>query len=486
MTKTISALVTVWNGSSYLQQTLNSISEQSFVKKNPEAFEVIIADDASTDNSVQIIRRWESEQNFKVVVIEGAFNKGVWANLNAAYAASDGEYIAQISHDDLWQPSFLDCLLEVMRKNPSASTAFARVEYINEKGVSISSHHFRHESIVECDRYTLLTELVKRNLFCGSSALIRNSFFSSSFWGVSNEMLQDYEAWLNLLVEGEFLYVPTTSVSYRLHQNNLSGGIVSHTQHHYERISLLYRVFLSQRFKDFYCAIENNARYKFLCALDKSFLSLSQRVKDVNYLHGELLDQLQFVEVIHDDKLLALRAEVAMRLGMGRKYQQLRCLLRDPQIINKNLLPPLVPYGSLAKTDIPARLERAGIGRLAVREEVGKGFLLLATEEYDSDNSLIAKVAKQKRIIMWGGDVTSPIEQGYAFALDNKLENEEIMRFWQHCEKEQLMVALPLNQVQYPFWMILARAIYRKIGKVVPGRLRSKLVFLAHRVIDRT
>lgn len=486
MTKTISALVTVWNGSSYLEQTLNSISGQSFVKKNPEAFEVIIADDASTDNSVQIIRRWESEQNFKVVVVEGAFNKGVWANLNAAYAASNGEYIAQISHDDLWQPGFLDALYKVMEKNPLASTAFAHVEYINEKGVPISSHHFRHELIAECNRYTLLTELVKRNLFCGSSALIRNNLFNSSFWGVSNEMLQDYEAWLNLLIEGEFLYVPETSVSYRLHQNNLSGGVVSQTQHHYERISLLYRVFLSQRFKRFYCEIEDSARYEFLCKLDKSLLSLGKRVKDINYLHGEFLDQLQFVEVTHNEKLLALRAAMALQLGMARKYHQLRCLLNNPKIIHKNVLPPLVPYGSIAKTDVPAQLEQAGIGRLAAREEVGKGFLLLAAEEYSPDNSLVGSAAKQKRIILWGGDITSPIEQGYAFALDNKLENEKIMRFWQHCEKEQLIGALPLNPVQYPCWMIFARTLYRKIGKVVPARLRSKLVVLAHRVIDRT
>lgn len=485
MKKTISALVTVWNGSSYLQQTLESIAAQSFAKAQPEAFEVIIADDASTDDSLNIIRIWQAEQLFDVTVIKNAFNKGVWANLNAAYAEAEGAYIAQISHDDLWQPDFLDTLYAALHKAPTAAAAFSQVQFINAEGAAISGHHFRHESLAECDRHTLLTELVKRNLLCGSSALIRNAFFCSSFWGISNEMLQDYEAWLNLLLEGEFLYVPSTYVSYRLHQNNLSGGVVSVAQHHYERLSLLNRVFLSARFMNFYCATEDIPRLDFIHKLDAAFLSLGQRVEGIDYLHGQLLDRLQSIENTHTKQLITLRAAIALRLGMARKYHRLRCLVGLPNSTLNDVLPPLAAYGSIKKTAVPVRLMEAGIGQLVKQWSENKGFLLIAAKEWPNNDSLVLSAAQQRRLLLWGTEISAAIEEGYGFAIDAPLNNEQIMEFWRHCEKANLVNAAHLNHTSFPWWLTYARNIYRKVGGLVPLRLRNRLVYLAHRIIDK-
>ncbi|MEG0051098.1 MAG: glycosyltransferase [Terrisporobacter sp.] len=99
----ISIIVPVFNTSTYLNQCLESIVNQSF-----QNFEVICIDDGSTDNSFEILKEFEmNHDNFKAISQK---NKGVAFTRNAALNLAQGEYIAFVDSDDYIKPNYLERL----------------------------------------------------------------------------------------------------------------------------------------------------------------------------------------------------------------------------------------------------------------------------------------------------------------------------------------------------------------------------------------
>ena len=90
----ISVIMSVFNGSKFLADAIKSILNQTF-----KEFELIIVDDGSTDNSLNIIRSFESaDSRIKVI---SKLNEGLAKSLNAAISASQGDFIARMDADDI-------------------------------------------------------------------------------------------------------------------------------------------------------------------------------------------------------------------------------------------------------------------------------------------------------------------------------------------------------------------------------------------------
>lgn len=112
----ISVLVTSYNYEKYIRQTLNSILEQTY--KN---YEVIIVDDGSTDNSVNIIKEYVNKyKNFHLYQHEGGVNKGLPASFKLGAEKAKGDYIAVLESDDYWMPDHLLEKAKLINKYPDA------------------------------------------------------------------------------------------------------------------------------------------------------------------------------------------------------------------------------------------------------------------------------------------------------------------------------------------------------------------------------
>ena len=108
----ISVIMSVFNGSKFLADAIQSILNQTF-----KEFELIIIDDGSTDNSLNIIRSFESgDSRIKVI---SKLNEGLAKSLNAAISASQGDFIARMDADDISYKNRLEKQYEYMQKNKS-------------------------------------------------------------------------------------------------------------------------------------------------------------------------------------------------------------------------------------------------------------------------------------------------------------------------------------------------------------------------------
>ena len=110
----VSIVVPVYNGEKYLEETLNVLKNQTY--KN---FEVIMVDDISTDNSVQILEKFANEdERFKLIKRK---TKGGTGTNSIVYGLQycTGEYYSYLSQDDLISKNFLEKCVEKAVKNIS-------------------------------------------------------------------------------------------------------------------------------------------------------------------------------------------------------------------------------------------------------------------------------------------------------------------------------------------------------------------------------
>ena len=94
----LNVLLVTYNHSKFIKQTLDTVLFQ----RTDFEFNVIIADDSSTDNTVEIIREYEKKTDIPFVFLDSINNLGITKNYQRAFESCDGEYIAVIEGDDIW------------------------------------------------------------------------------------------------------------------------------------------------------------------------------------------------------------------------------------------------------------------------------------------------------------------------------------------------------------------------------------------------
>lgn len=106
----VSIIVLTYNGEKFLEEQIDSILNQSY--KN---IEIIISDDASTDNTVNIIKKYSQLKNIKYKIRDT--NVGINQNFIEALSLCNGEFIAPSDQDDIWLPKKIEKLVTNIREN---------------------------------------------------------------------------------------------------------------------------------------------------------------------------------------------------------------------------------------------------------------------------------------------------------------------------------------------------------------------------------
>lgn len=121
----VNVLLVCYNQEKYIAQAMESILMQQF---NGD-LNLVIADDASTDKTMDIIRSYEAKSPFPFLFLPEAKNLGIFHNYRRAFAACQGDYIAVMEGDDYWMESdriqkhvdflenHLDCVMSMNRLN---------------------------------------------------------------------------------------------------------------------------------------------------------------------------------------------------------------------------------------------------------------------------------------------------------------------------------------------------------------------------------
>jgi len=122
----LSVLMSNYNHAQYIAETLNAIVSQSF-----KPFEVLVCDDGSTDNSVEIIQHFVDKYPF-VHLIRNDINLGIFASFNKLIALAAGDYLYSASADDKILPGFFEKSMSLLFQYPQAGLCSA-LSFVTDK-----------------------------------------------------------------------------------------------------------------------------------------------------------------------------------------------------------------------------------------------------------------------------------------------------------------------------------------------------------------
>jgi glycosyltransferase involved in cell wall biosynthesis len=129
----VSVIVPLYNLANYVGETIESVLNQTM-----QDFEIIVVDDCSTDNSLQVAHEW-AVRDPRIKVIAHPINLGLPATRNTAIAAAEGEFILPLDSDDKIDPQYLEKTLLYMTDGVGVVSTWmhifgARPELAGHKG----------------------------------------------------------------------------------------------------------------------------------------------------------------------------------------------------------------------------------------------------------------------------------------------------------------------------------------------------------------
>src|SRR5258708_4962103 len=128
----VSFIVPSYNYARFLPDCLNSI----FGQQGGYAFEVIAVDDASTDNTIEVLEEFADQ---RLRVIRHSTNQGHVKTISRGLAEARGEFVARIDPDDRYRPYFLSETMPLFRRYPEVALVYGDAALIDSEG-QISSH----------------------------------------------------------------------------------------------------------------------------------------------------------------------------------------------------------------------------------------------------------------------------------------------------------------------------------------------------------
>ncbi|MGL5795970.1 MAG: glycosyltransferase family 2 protein [Waterburya sp.] len=208
MTK-VSAIIPAYNAMKYLPETLDSILAQTY----PD-FEVIIVNDGSTDN----LSEWASQLTDPRVKLISQENRGLAGARNTGLNHAQGEYIAYLDADDLWNSTKLAKQVEFLNQNPDVGLVYTWVDRMDHTGKSLGKPF---KSTLSGN---ILEKLLERNVIAPSSAMIRRCCFDRV--GLFDENLksfvEDWDMWLRIAACYQIEVLPEPLLHYRESPNSAS------------------------------------------------------------------------------------------------------------------------------------------------------------------------------------------------------------------------------------------------------------------------
>jgi glycosyltransferase involved in cell wall biosynthesis len=216
----VTVIAMCFNHERFVLECLESVRAQTYPN-----VQLVIADDCSTDRSVELIRSWLSETGTEAELLLHRENQGLCRTKNETLALARGAYVAALSTDDIWFPDKLAAQVELMEQLPSSvGVLYGDAFRMDEQGQPLprmAVETFRDlETMPEGDIYAELLE--GSNFILGMTTLIRRECFEAV--GPYDESLpyEDWDMFLRIASRYEFAFSPRVSGRYRVHRSSLS------------------------------------------------------------------------------------------------------------------------------------------------------------------------------------------------------------------------------------------------------------------------
>lgn len=207
----VSVCMPCYNHEEFVGEAIQSVLGQTYSN-----LEVIIVDDVSTDNSVEVIKSFE-DPRIRLTVMEK--NTGFSA-AEYMFEQAKGEFICWVDSDDMWEKTLLEKYIGFLQEHEEYGGCVCKPFVIDKDGHILEDNLFcslfsgENMKKEECFQKIYLNG----NYLCSSSMCIRKSLYEQvGEFRFQYKQIHDYEYWLRFLQVAELYMYPESLASYRVH-----------------------------------------------------------------------------------------------------------------------------------------------------------------------------------------------------------------------------------------------------------------------------
>ena len=198
----VSIILTVFNGERFLREAIESCLAQTYVN-----LELIIIDDGSTDNGLEIINSFHDD---RIQLFINESNKGQSYSRNRGIKESSGDYIAIMDADDVAYPNRIERQLDYLKVN-GADICFTWADLIDSVGnitgvkkTTVNQNLLRAKLLFECP-------LIHPTVLWCKDAFVRNNLWYDEKYTYA----QDYELWSRAIRKVKFTVLGESLLKFR-------------------------------------------------------------------------------------------------------------------------------------------------------------------------------------------------------------------------------------------------------------------------------
>lgn len=258
----VTVILTSYNHAKYIRETIDSILNQTF-----KDFELIIWDDASTDDSWEIIQSYKDK---RIKTFRNEESKRAIYGINKTIKEiSKGKYIAIHHSDDIWQLTKLEKQVKFLDENREYGAVFTNAQAINENsGIFEDKNHMYYSVFDQPNRSRqewLNFFFYKGNALCHPSVMIKKECYDNcGVYRYGLAQIGDFDMWIRICMKYEIYVLPEKLTKFRVRDNEANASGNTSTSRIRTTTEYLYIIknFAELQWNDFIRVFPNEQKYR--------------------------------------------------------------------------------------------------------------------------------------------------------------------------------------------------------------------------------
>lgn len=212
----ITVAIVTYNHQEFVREALDSVLAQHYPN-----LEIVVADDASTDETLKIVDEIAANGGPVWKVVRAPHNRGITANHNAALRECTGDYIAWLGGDDLMLPGKLHKQVALMEADPDCAICYHDLDVFH----SATGRSLRRYSDVDTPRQGGIAMLARYGAINGGSSNMVRRSCSPTHFDLRINAASDWLYYVQCLASGgQIRYLDDILGRYRRHDDNITSG----------------------------------------------------------------------------------------------------------------------------------------------------------------------------------------------------------------------------------------------------------------------
>ena len=214
--KKVSVVITSYNQKLYLMEAVDSVLEQTY-----PVHEIIVADDGSTDGSVEVVKDLMHKYPDRIIGVLNPRNQGIPKNRNTGLERVTGEYVYILDGDDRFLPQNVECMLDFLERNPDFQCVYSNLKFIDSEDRLLFLRYQDDQPSGEIFFEIALGKFgILRNMIINYALLRQVGFMDERF-----PRYDGFELTVRLAKQGRIGYISEPLAEFRVYPNSDSKGL---------------------------------------------------------------------------------------------------------------------------------------------------------------------------------------------------------------------------------------------------------------------